>query len=294
MQDRPSKKECFTAIVAACCWLAVIVIALVCTSFAAGAQGNVVIDVQRAVCRVYNSQGGSSDVGSGTLIDKTADGREGMILTCAHLFREGIGKIIVEYPNGKSHGAKLIDVDHQADLAALAIANPSEQPVPVARTFSTTAKLHACGYGPRGAYRCAVGPVIGNATDSGQISLMIGDPVRSGDSGGGVFDDQGRLVAVIWGETQGVTYASTGKPLQKFLSRVLGRRTGIVYRCPDGVCPAPPGPNREEHSILVDPRWQQLQAQIKRLQEEKQDRGDYLTRTDLDAFALSADVERVE
>ena len=39
-----------------------------------------------AMCRVSNAHQGHQDVGSGTLIDKTADSREGLVLTCAYFF----------------------------------------------------------------------------------------------------------------------------------------------------------------------------------------------------------------
>lgn len=294
MRDDHYRKRCFAAAVIAWCWIAMILIAILCSSMASGAELSIGQSVQGAVCRVYNEYRGSSSVGSGTLIDKRADGQEGLVLTCAHLFREGTGRIIVEFSNGKRHLANLIDVDHQADLAALAIANPSAQSVVVAEASLAQGKFHACGYGPQGIYRCAVGSVTGQAASTGQMSLMIDDPVRSGDSGGGVFDQQGQLVAVVWGEAQGVTYASCGRPLKSFLGRVLGKRQSVVYRCPGGVCPVPKVPAQEEHSILVDPRFQKLQQQINQLRQEKQDRGNYLTGQDLQAYALSRDLQHLE
>ena len=51
---------------------------------------------------------------------------------------------------------------------------------------------------------------LGAVEGPGQVSVKLAGAVRSGDSGGGVFDAQGRLVAVVWGESGGVTYASTG------------------------------------------------------------------------------------
>lgn len=262
-------------------------------------------DLQPAVCRIHNRLDSSSNIGSGTLIDRTSDGREGLILTCAHLFTEGAGNIVVTFPDGRTHGAKLIHTDRQADLAALAIANPRAKPAKVSLAVSQQGKLFACGYGPSGVYRCAIGSRIGQASGTGQLSLMISDRVRSGDSGGGVFDEQGRLVAVIWGESQGVTYASYGRPLRRFLGRALGQRDLPVGNCPGGVCPQqgptilaprPQRPKRPldsgagEHSIVVDPRWNQMNDRVGRLEKEKQDRGDYLTRADLNGVLHSRDL----
>ena len=271
--------------------------ALVTTNYQAASAQNTTADVRQSVCRVYNDLGGNNNVGSGTLVDKTPEGRHGLVLTCAHLFREGTGRIVVEFPQGHSHVAKLLAVDRQADLAALAIKQPTSDAAAVALEFEDWQKFSACGYGPRGVYRCAVGSIVGHAVDTGQLSMMIDDPVRSGDSGGGVFDEQGRLVAVIWGEAQGVTYASTGRPLREFLHRVLGQRRESVFRCPGGVCPtpsAPQTPHQVEKPALVDPRWQELQSQIDRLQREKQDRGEYVTRTELSGLASLTEVEQID
>ena len=208
--------------------------------------------LQPAVCRIQNQLRGASNFGSGTLINKSTDGSEGLILTCAHLFQEGVGEVVVAFADGQTHGAKLLQVDAQADLAALAIANPRVEPVQISPRVAQHEELFACGYGPRGVFRCAVGPVVGQAAGQGQLSLMIGDPVRSGDSGGGVFDRQGRLVAVIWGEAQGVTYASFGRPLQKFLNRVLPKNATVAASCPGGICPLPP----RNQPLNRQPRWQ--------------------------------------
>ncbi|MBA4104133.1 MAG: hypothetical protein C0485_00115 [Pirellula sp.] len=202
-----------------------------------------------ASCRIHIQLSGGANVGSGTLIDVTASGERGLVLTCAHLFTEGTGQVVVEFPNGKRHGALVVAIDQQADLAALEISRPVGPAVEGNQQTGVAGNLTACGFGPSGAYRCVAGPTLGYSEGPGQTSVRIGGAVRSGDSGGGVFDNRGRLVAVIWGESGGVTYASTGRPLGRFLDRVLGRRAnggassplanaprgGLV--CPDGTCP---------------------------------------------------------
>jgi hypothetical protein len=202
-----------------------------------------------AACRVHNQLSGGANVGSGTLIDVTASGERGLVLTCAHLFTEGTGQVVVEFPNGKRHGALVVAIDQQADLAALEISRPAGTAVEVNQQTAAAGNLTACGFGPTGAYRCAAGPTLGYSEGPGQMSVRIGGAVRSGDSGGGVFDNRGRLVAVVWGESGGVTYASTGRPLGRFLDRVLGRRANAGASsplanaprgelvCPDGTCP---------------------------------------------------------
>lgn len=281
-------------------WLAIVVSLLFFLSMAAGEPRNNVQTTQAAVCRIVNQVGGANNLGSGTLIDKTADGREGLVLTCAHLFSEGTGEVVVSFADGSRHRARLIDVDRQADLAALSIATPRGTPVAITSELQRHAKYYACGYGPLGVYRCVAGLSRGQALSTGQVSLRIDGAVRSGDSGGGVFDEQGRLVAVIWGEAEGVTYASYGQPLRRFLSRVLGRRTQVVYSCPNGVCPQQPTQPRSpprSPPTATDARWSELQRQIEELRTQKQDRGDYVTRAELpawDAYVRDEDLQRFE
>lgn len=281
-------------------WLAIVVSLLFFLSVAVGNPHNYEQLARAAVCRVANQVGGANNLGSGTLIDKTADDREGLVLTCAHLFSEGAGDVVVSFADGSRHRARVIDVDRQADLAALSIAKPRGTPVAIATELQSHSKYYACGYGPLGIYRCVAGLSRGRASSAGQVSLRIDGAVRSGDSGGGVFDDQGRLVAVIWGEAEGVTYASYGQPLRRFLSRVLGRQTKVVYSCPNGVCPQQPtqplSPQRNLPST-TDDCWSELQRQIEALRTQKQDRGDYVTRAELpawDAYVRDEDLQRFE
>ncbi len=257
-------------------------------------------EARSAVCRIYNQLNGQQNIGSGTLVDRTRDGRQGLVLTCAHLFGDGVGDIVVDFPGKKSHGAKLVGIDHQADLAALVIANPSSMPVSISSEVAQAASFYACGYGSDGQYRCAVGAFVGQASAPGQMSLLIGKGVRSGDSGGGVFDNRGNLVAVVWGESQGVTYASYGRPLRQFLDRMRGQPTANASSCREGVCPQPQQPlrrrqpERNKQPPIDDPRWPQLQAQIDRLRKEKQDRGDYVLRTDIADLARTEEIRRIE
>jgi hypothetical protein len=202
-------------------------------------------------CRVTNQlPGGTTNVGSGTLVDVAAGGERGLVLTCAHLWSEGAGQAMVTFADGRTHGARLAAIDREADLAAVEIANPRVAAA-IVSPLASSPVLSACGFGPTGAFRCVRGRVLGLVENAGQTSAKIEGAVRSGDSGGGVFDDSGRLVGVVWGECDGVTYASTGAPLRKFLSRVLGRTLdeapaapvdSPLAICPDGQCPltAPP------------------------------------------------------
>jgi len=299
MCDHPSRKEFAAALIAALSWLMFVVLALACSAAASGQSS----PCHQAVCRVHNQLGAVANVGSGTLVDKTEDGSQGLVLTCWHLFREGNGKIVVEFGNGQTHGARIVAHDEKADLAALVISKPWPEPVQVGFVLDQNARLSACGFGSSGRYRCAHGIVIGESHGEGQQSLLVSDAVRSGDSGGGVFDEQGRLVAVIWGERSGVTYASHGAPLKNFIERVLGRRTRMVVNCPNGLCPRAAPFNRDRPAGIakgnavsrsVDSRFDELTRAIDALQRGKQDRGNYLTRNELAGYVEGEQLEQLE
>lgn len=217
----------------------------------------------QAVCRVENQLAGSTNLGSGTLIDVTDDGQYGFVLTCAHLFSEGRGRVKARFADGSNHVATVLRIDRAADLAALEIVRPSTRPAAVSLATVTGHQYRACGFGPAGEFSCVVGPSLGGTASPGRVNLRLRGSVRSGDSGGGVFDTQDRLVGVIWGTAEGVTYASSGKPFERFLQSTLGRRYGSVVggsvadasrsnasqsrriaNCPDGRCPLVPSQPR--------------------------------------------------
>lgn len=269
-----------------------------------------------AMCRVHNQLRGSMNIGSGTLIDTSDDYRQGLVLTCAHLFTDGVGQVVVQFPQSKTHQARLVAIDRQADLAALVIGNPDAAEVDIGGEAARGDTVSACGFGSDGTFRCATGAVVGAARSAGQQNLLIDDPVRSGDSGGAVFDSAGRLVAVVWGESAGITYASTGAPLRRFLQHVLGSSNRTVTTCPTGLCPSGSCPNgvcprqplfgnsrpQEITRTPAAPRLpraddahlDELRRRIAAVEQNKQDRGDYVLHSELTDFASSAHLRQLE
>jgi hypothetical protein len=311
--ERPTRRELAVAVLAGIAW-ALLGVGI---SLVLGATAHA------TSCRVHNYlPGGSANVGSGTLIDVTTSRERGLVLTCGHLFTEGTGRVVVQFPDGRTHGGLVVAVDSAADLAALEIANPQATPASVDDQLQPRGSLRACGFGSNGQYRCATGTVLGFSEGPGQESVRMAGAVRSGDSGGGVFDGQGRLVAVVWGESGGVTYATTGGPLRRFLQRVLQRRTeartatpaasGVA--CPDGGCPLlgggavgrAPAASRPAasggvgagggaaRSCACDEQIKAIAARLDGLERTKQDRGDYLARRDLAPYARSDDLSALE
>lgn len=178
-----------------------------------------------ATVRVVNAAGNARWYGSGTLVYK--DDERGVILTCAHLFREKTGDVTVLFPDGARYQAEVLAVDRTWDLAALGITAPAVAPVTVANESPRPGDaLKSCGYGPDGRYRCNQGEALGYtrpALNETYETLELTGAAREGDSGGPVFNSRGELAAVLWG-TDGRTVGSTycGR-VRKFLAAILGR-----------------------------------------------------------------------
>jgi hypothetical protein len=95
--------------------------------------------------------------------------------------------------------------------------------------------------------------------------------VRPGDSGGGVLNSRGEVVGVVWGQRDGVTYTSCGRPLREFLDRLRGQPF-VPQGAPISSAQSPaPGPRFDFHT------WSsKFETQLRALDAKKQDKGDYL------------------
>jgi Trypsin-like peptidase domain len=204
---------------------------------------------------------GDGSTGSGTLVRRSES--LGLVLTCAHLFDSASGRIIVTFTNGQRFAARLVERDRAHDLAALLIRRPDVEPITVSDE-EPGGVLAACGYGPDGQLRCFRGNVTGQATAAGAVypSLTIAGAARPGDSGGGVLNTADQLVGVVWGQRDGLTYATCGRPVRVFLDRILGRADRQPPRAPGNRFSRVPGrpgvqsPNQSEPptSHDIDPR----------------------------------------
>jgi hypothetical protein len=229
-----------------------------------------------AHCRIGVADGST---GSGTLVgvDKTV----GLVLTCSHLFDGDTEGIVVSFPSGRRYAARLIERDPRHDLAALAIQTPNVAPLVVSNE-QPSGLLSACGFGPNGQFRCVRGGVTGQAVAAGATypSLTISGAVRPGDSGGAVLNARGELVGVVWGQRDGLTYATCGRPLREFLGRIRSR-----FGRDDAPAPMPVG--LEARLSAIDRRLRELDA-------KKQDKGTYLQAGDLSGYLRIEDAPRLD
>ncbi|MBN1909751.1 MAG: trypsin-like peptidase domain-containing protein, partial [Pirellulales bacterium] len=176
-----------------------------------------------AVVRIVNQVGPARYFGSGTLIER--DVSRGLIVTCAHLFSDGAGHIVVTFPDGRSFGATLTAVDRSWDLAALRIARPDAEPVAIAEDAPRPGELlRSCGYGQNGRYWCNQGVARGYVVVQGRPgheTLELLGMARQGDSGGPVFNRHGRLVAVLWGTNGRIVGGTYCGRIRQFLAGLL-------------------------------------------------------------------------
>lgn len=226
-----------------------------------------------AVARVIHAGFGSVCYGSGTLIDK--DDHAGMLLTCAHLFRPGVGEVIVSFPSGERYQARVTAIDNAWDLAVLEIAPPTVSPVPVASSPPQPGeRLQSCGYGPDGTYRCNQGQALGYVRTSATATyetLELAGAARWGDSGGPVFNAQGELAAVVWGTDGRTVEATACCRIRRFLEACRSRRDRALVPPSPPTQPLPerPAPNSlPAHSSPCEPSLPEMRAALGQFEAE--------------------------
>lgn len=177
-----------------------------------------------AVARIANElPGGMTSFGTGTLIAK--DERRGWVLTCAHLFREGVGRVTVSLAGG-AYAARALGWDREGDLAVLEIAAPPVDPLPIRADVPAAGEaVTFCGFGSTGRLQVKSGRVLGYVSTTGlagRQTLQVSGGAENGDSGGPILDARGRVAGVLWGTDGTRTVGSYCGRIRAFLSRLGG------------------------------------------------------------------------
>lgn len=110
---------------------------------------------------------------------------------------------VTTHADGKTYRAETVALDPSADVALLRVSGVRLAPVPIADA-TEGAEVHLLGYGRRGVLARGAGRILravwGHRTPRGQVPVTLCHVASEpGDSGGGIFDAQGRLVAINWG-----------------------------------------------------------------------------------------------
>jgi S1-C subfamily serine protease len=203
--------------------------------------------VEASVKVVVRDGRGGTGSGSGTVVRSTSASGS-MILTNRHVVNDGVTFKVVT-STGREIPAELrfYDQNLDVDLAMLWV----KEQLPAVQTGPLPPEgrpLYQIGY-PHGQ-----GPLIQICTARLVGTRVITEAVtQQGHSGGGVFDDQGRLVAVIWGGAYPDWSTGSAVPSQQVTRFVeacwerlgkFGSGTSGQQRVPEQwtPIPGPPGP----------------------------------------------------
>ena len=216
-----------------------------------------------AVVRIYcQDDVRTRSIGSGTLVRWGAN--KVVVLTARHVIQDA-KKITVELFNKRTYKARVLKVDAVWDCAVLELIGKPEGIEPAELELGDAAmqqegnRLESCGYGPDGRLACNTGLFLGykrsTQTPNGPDDWFeISGHARQGDSGGGVFNERGRLVGVLWGTNGEVVAGVQAGRLHVLLDQATANEGDLQQR---RLIVAPEGePN------AIDPRdFQLLQYQ---------------------------------
>ena len=202
-------------------WLALLACLIVVSAISCTEAVGQCVTPHPAVVRICNVFGQERSYGSGTVV-----GAE-YVLTCAHLFGDGVGRIGVAFPGGTGSAATILAIDQTWDLALLKLETASTAtPVAIATEFARPGDpLQFSGYGSDGCYRPVSGQALGYVKAGRQTTyetLAMAGAAREGDSGGPILNASGELVAVLWGTGDRTVNGTCCLRIRKFLGGLLG------------------------------------------------------------------------
>jgi S1-C subfamily serine protease len=192
-----------------------------------------------AVVRIYCQDDlRTRSIGSGTLVRWGA--KKIVVLTARHVIQDA-KKITVELFNKKAYKARVMKADAVWDCAVLELigkpvgVEPAELELGDAAMQQEGNRLESCGYGPDGRLACNTGLFLGykrsTQTPNGPDDWFeISGHARQGDSGGGVFNQRGRLVGVLWGTNGEVVVGVQAGRLHVLLDQATGNGGHVEQR----------------------------------------------------------------
>ncbi len=207
-----------------------------------------------AVARIVAPGDGSVSYGSGTLVHIA--GQYGFVVTNWHVVNEATGPISVHFPDGFYSLGTIQNVDRDWDLAVIAVRKPNAQPVRIAaRPPQRGEMLTIAGYGS-GQYREATGPCtqyVAPGLEFPYEMVELAASARQGDSGGPIFNSQGELAGVLFGEGNGRTSGS-------YCGRVRWFLTSIVPPATNPASPVSPGTHSAPEQAIAERPLESLPA----------------------------------
>ena len=168
----------------------------------------------------------------------------GRLVTNCHVLRHA--KTLSVARENVSYGATLEYPDTERDLCQLKVANFTAPPVALASPGAqqTGARVYAIG-SPRGLENTISDGLLSGIRRgaSGEIeALQISVPVSSGSSGGGLFDEQGRLIGITsagWRDSQNLNFALPADWIAEVPARA---QAALAAKSPGPAVTATPAP----------------------------------------------------
>lgn len=217
--------------------IAVLLIALFASVMAAGlAAGAVTPDVR--IAAFSNSEGG---LGSGTIVYANDD--TAYIVTAKHVIQDlDTGKvrhlIKIKTTTGRDYPARILSICGDLDLAMLVCGVRDAPVTPIATGFDRLRPFEIRGY-PGGEKIFRVRQV--KFIEIRGTDFIFEGEAHTGESGGGVLDQNGRLVGVTHSASFGKTIATCGKPINFFVLETFKRAKVQQCRPGDPCYPQPYG-----------------------------------------------------
>ena len=219
-------------------------------------------EINQSIVRVAVASSKMNSYGSGTLIYYQ---NRVYLLTCAHLFEKDDDYATVQFSRQVGRPVQPLAIDREYDLAVLDMSIPGALPsgaVPVKLTATIPlpgARVYAAGYGPAGIFKVTVATVKGyvqvqgaDARDTLQAMYdRKGATVRFGDSGGGVFNQAGELVATLWGSDNDCLYGSQIGRIAYFLQSAIPEQK--PNPAPEQISKIPPPTMPKPEQTLPEP-----------------------------------------
>lgn len=184
-----------------------------------------------------------NSAGTGVLFSRSAD--VGLVLTAQHTLRDP-GDAIWVIAAGRRYQAAVLGEWPEWDLALLAIEPPPLEPRPLA-DYRPEIGQAVWTAGFAGGQRLHFGPgrVVGYARPRPEADsdvIQVTSQNVSGDSGGPILDQKGRIVGVAWGARDGVATGTVATRIRAVLATVASETEEL-----------PPAPSAPRAVVPLEP-----------------------------------------
>lgn len=178
----------------------------------------------RVFCEITLSDGSGDGWGLGSGVIVCSEGGP-LVVTASHVVHDRTGKVWYQIGDTKKYTSVLTE-DPVMDLAVLdarAEINGGAQPT----KFIPGAVYYLAGFKQDGVYhihRLKHVSCLGYSGRPWKWPLCTGE-AHQGDSGGGVFDENGSVIGIVWGAPPGQSAVTAGIPFRNIIDKARKART---------------------------------------------------------------------